>query len=157
MKMKFHLTCLFSSAAAMPSIIWLRPKAISIDPCTFAAVLRLFQSAAGANARCSHFAHIPHCAAQGTATSRGAERKSRKTIAPPCRQRTPVAIIAPARAFRGYGGIDTPMLLVLLASKEHNPFVSEQSPRYSSSRIKRQLLSCAFWFFFPKKNTVLHS
>ena len=121
MKTKFHLTCLFSSAADMPSIIWRRPTAISIDPCPLAAILRLFQSAAGANARCSHFAHIPHFAAHGTITSRGAERKSRKTKPLFCRQRTPVAIIAPARSFRGYGGIDTPMLLVLLASKEHHP------------------------------------
>lgn len=52
------------------------PTAISIDPCPLAAILRLFQSAAGANARCSHFAHIPHFAAHGTITSRGAERKS---------------------------------------------------------------------------------
>ena len=65
--------------------------------------------------------HIAHLAAHGTITSRGAERKSRKTKPLPCRQRTPVAIIAPARSFRGYGGIETPMFLVLLTSKEHRP------------------------------------
>ena len=31
-----------------------------------------------------------------------------------------IAIIAPARSFRGHGGIETPMFLVLLTPKEHN-------------------------------------
>ena len=60
-----------------------------------------------------------------TNTSRGAERKSRKTIAMLlfCGY---IVIIAPARSFRGYGGIETPMLLVLLTSKEHRPLTPKE-------------------------------
>ena len=118
--------------------------------------------AAEAKARCSHFAHMPHFAAHGTNTSRGAEHRSRKTKPLPCRQRTPAAIHAPARSFRGYGGIETPMLLVLLAPKEHHPstpivtdlkasaFCTHRPSLHNGIIKKRRRFAaspCAFWFF----------
>ena len=46
-----------------------------------------------------------------------------------------IAIIAPARSFRGYGGIETPMLLVLLASKEHVPLLTPKEHNRSFPNI----------------------
>lgn len=91
--------------------------------------------AAEAKEHCSHSAYVPHNGAHRTITSRGAEHRSRKTKPLPCRQRTPVAIHAPARSFRGYGGIETPMLLVLLVPKEHQPsFGTKRTPSLDAHR-----------------------
>ena len=85
--------------------------------CRFAAS----PCAAEAKEHCSHSAYVPHNGAHRTITSRGAELRSRKTKPLSCRQHTPVAIHAPARSFRGYGGIETPMFLVLLSHKRTPP------------------------------------
>ena len=77
--------------------------------------------AAGAEARCTYFAQIPHAAVHGTITSRGAEHRSRKTKLLHLRQHTHAASFAPARSFRGRGGIETPAFLVLLTPKEQRP------------------------------------
>ena len=69
-----------------------------------------------------------HSAARGTITSRGAELGSRKTKPLHFRQSMHVAIVAPARSFRGRGGIETPAFLVLLTPKEHRPRSRPNTP-----------------------------
>ena len=107
----------------------------------FCALCRCFADspcAAGAEARCSHFVNVPHIAAHGTITSRGAEHRSRKTKPLHPRQRTHAALLAPARSFRGHGGIETPMFLVLLTPKEHRPLLTpkEHNPFDSEQRLR---------------------
>ena len=72
--------------------------------CRFAAS----PCAAEAKARCSHFAHMPHFAAHGTNTSRGAEHRSLKTMQLTFRQRTSEASFTPVRPFQGVRGNRNP-------------------------------------------------
>ena len=81
--------------------------------CRFAAS----PCAAGAEARCSHFARIPHNAAHGTITSRGAEHRSRKTKPITYRQRTSVTGFTPVRPFQGARGNRNPRVFGSFDSK----------------------------------------
>ena len=91
-----------------------------------------------------------HSAAHGTITSRGAELGSRKTKPLHLRQRTHVASLAPARSFRGYRGIETPMFLVLLTPKE-------QRPSYSISKMLLFSSLCSLISMYPRTSSAAFS
>ena len=113
--------------------------------------------AAEAKEHCSHSAYVPHNGAHRTITSRGAEHRNRKTKPLPCRQRTPVAIHAPARSFRGMGESKPPCFWFFWHQKNIAPDAHRH--RFKGSRLflrtnaaVHRLFFGIFWAFLYQKN-----
>ena len=58
------------------------------------------------------------------------------------RQRTHVAILAPARSFRGCGGIENPAFLVLLTPKEQRPPFDAKRKKLCGSSVTAYSAGC---------------